>query len=185
MIHNILLALWFFIPAGFANVAPVLVAKLPGLREWNSPIDGGRLLHGQPLLGPHKTWRGLLAGLILATAVLYVQQLLYGHYDAIKYVADGVDYSHLPVLILGPLFALGALGGDALESFFKRRRGLKSGQAWVGFDQLDYILGAILFTLPVVQLQPVQYLWVIVVWFAIHLAASYIGWVIGLKDEPI
>lgn len=183
--HNILLALWFFIPAGFANVAPVLVAKVPGLRNWNTPIDGGKTWQGQPLLGPHKTWRGLLAGVFLATLVLYVQQWLYGQFAAIKYVTDGIDYSLLPTLILGPLFALGALGGDAVESFFKRRRGLKSGQAWVGFDQLDYIIGAIVFTLPVVQLAWAEYLWMVVVWFAIHLIASYVGWLMGLKDDPI
>jgi CDP-2,3-bis-(O-geranylgeranyl)-sn-glycerol synthase len=185
MLHNIALALWFFVPAGFANVAPVLAAAMPGLKHWNSPIDGGRQFRGQPLLGSHKTWRGLLAGVLLATVVFYAQQAAYAHYDWAKWISGAVAYTSLSALVMGPLFALGALGGDALESFFKRRRGVKSGEAWVGFDQLDYVVGAIIATLPVVQLGVVVYLWVAVVWFAVHLISSYLGYVLGLKEKPI
>lgn len=185
MLHTAALALWFFIPAGFANVAPVLVAAVPGLKRWNAPIDGNRQFRGLPILGPHKTWRGLAAGIILATAVFYVQQVVFTQFGWVRWVADPVPYANLSVFVMGPLFALGALGGDAAESFFKRRRGLKSGEAWVGFDQLDYVLGAIVCTLPVVRLSVAVYLAAVVVWFTVHLISSYIGWVIGFKEKPI
>jgi CDP-2,3-bis-(O-geranylgeranyl)-sn-glycerol synthase len=185
MLHDIGLAIWFFLPAGIANVAPVLAAAVPGLDKWNAPIDGGRQFRGRPLLGPHKTWRGLAAGILLATLAFLLQQMLVSDFDWAQWLAEGVPYASLPAWLLGPLFALGALGGDAVESFFKRRRGLESGAAWLGFDQLDYIIGAIILTLPVVRLEIIQYLWAVVVWLAIHLASSYIGWLMGLKKQPI
>ena len=185
MLNDVVLALWFFAPAGFANVAPVLAAAVPGMKNWSASIDGGRQFRGRPLLGPHKTWRGFAAGIFFATVIFWVQQQLVVQYEWAAWMAGDVPYAELSALMMGLLFALGALGGDAVESFFKRRRGLKSGASWLGFDQLDYIIGAILFTLPIVQLSLVQYIWVIVMWFAIHIISSYAGWLMGLKKQPV
>ncbi len=65
--------LYFFLPAYLANMSPVLV------RRWFSalaiPIDGGKTLWGKRLLGDHKTWRGLLAGVIAGMLVFELQRL--------------------------------------------------------------------------------------------------------------
>jgi CDP-2,3-bis-(O-geranylgeranyl)-sn-glycerol synthase len=47
------------------------------------------------------------------------------------------------------LFSLccGALLGDVIESFFKRRIGKDRGQDWIPFDQLDFLIGALTFSL--------------------------------------
>lgn len=185
MLQDIAFAFWFLLPAAIANAAPVLSAALPGLRRWNAPLDGGLRFRGQALLGSHKTWRGLLSGIAAATAVLWLQQFAYAHTEWARYLANTVDYTTLPLFILGPLFAIGALGGDAIESFFKRQHGIRSGNAWVPFDQIDYIIGAIIVSLPVVVATPPQYLWMIIVWFAMHLLFSYAGWRLGLKKDPI
>lgn len=185
MLQDIAFAFWFLLPAAVANMVPVFSAALPGLKNWTAPIDGGRTFRGHALLGPHKTWRGLLSGMVAATFVLWVQQLAYTHSEWAQFAAGSVDYALLPTLILGPLFAIGALGGDAVESFFKRQRGIKSGGAWIPFDQIDYILGAIVVSLFVVIASPSEYLWMILVWFVMHLLVSYIGWLLGLKKDPI
>lgn len=185
MLQDIAFAFWFLLPAAIANAAPVLSAAIPMLKQWDSPIDGGRTLHDKALLGPHKTWRGLVSGIIAATLTLWLQQLAYTQTDWAQYMSGTVNYATLPLLILGPLFALGALGGDALESFFKRQHGIKSGNAWVPFDQIDYIIGAIILSLPIVIATPYQYLWMLLVWFGMHLLFSYIGWLTGLKKDPI
>lgn len=185
MIQDILFGIWFLLPAAFANVIPILVAPLPILKNFNAPIDGGKTLHGHRLLGSHKTWRGIIAGVIISTLTLWIQQLLATHYDWTSYVTAGVNYANLPVLILGPLFAIGALGGDAVESFFKRRLGIKSGGKWVPFDQLDYIAGSVIVSLFFVILSPWQYLWIFIIWFLMHLIASYVGYLLGLKKDPI
>lgn len=185
MLKDAFFAIWFLLPAGIANVAPILAAKMPGLKKYDAPIDGGARWHGHRLLGNHKTWRGVIAGVLLATLILVVQQALYIQYDWARFISGGVDYAALPVLILGPAFAIGALGGDALESFFKRRRGINSGKPWFFFDQLDYIIGAIVLSLPFVRAEPFQYLLMIVIWFVLHLVSSYVGWLTKFKDAPI
>ncbi len=185
MIQDILFSLWFLLPAALANAIPVLVAKMPVLEKYNAPIDGGKKWRGHDLLGPNKTWRGIIAGIIIATITLWVQQYLYINYDWAQYISADVDYTTLPVFILGPLFAIGALGGDAVESFFKRRRNIKSGQSWIPFDQLDYIIGSVLVSLFFVTLTPMQYVWIFIIWFLLHLLASYIGYKLGLKKDPI
>ena len=184
MLHNLLFALWFLLPAALANVAPIFGAVTPGIKHLNAPIDGGRRYRGKALLGSHKTWRGLVLGMIVSTIVFVLQRLAVSHTSWGQSLAHGINYADLSPL-LGPLFGFGALGGDAIESFFKRQRGVKSGEAWVPFDQLDYIFGGLLVTLPFVLLTPIWYGFIILVWFVMHLLASYVGYLLGLKAKPI
>ena len=67
---EILFALWFFLPAGIANMSPILVANLPGLKRLKAPMDFGLTFRGQRVFGTHKTWRGFVVGIIAATLVL-------------------------------------------------------------------------------------------------------------------
>lgn len=185
MLQNILFAIWFLLPAAISNAAPIFAANLPGLKKFNAPIDAGKTWRGHPLLGPHKTWRGIVAGIITATLILWIQQLLFAHFAWAHYLSSSVDYATLPVLFLGPLFAIGALGGDAIESFLKRQQNIKSGGAWIPFDQIDYIVGSVAVSLFFVILSPLEYVLIFVVWFLGHLLASYVGYKLGLKKDPI
>lgn len=185
MIQDILLAFWFLLPAAAANAIPVFVAKIPVLDKFDAPIDGGRKIGKHDILGSHKTWRGLIAGIIIATLVLWLQQFLVVTTDWFDFFTEPVNYATLPVLLLGPAFAIGALGGDAIESFFKRRFSIKSGRAWVPFDQVDYIIGSILMSLFFVVLTPLHYALMLVIWFVVHIASTIIGYKLGLKKDPI
>jgi CDP-2,3-bis-(O-geranylgeranyl)-sn-glycerol synthase len=178
------LALWFLLPAAIANATPILVAKMPGLKQLDAPIDGGRKWRGKELFGPHKTWRGIVSGMVIATLILWLQIMCYKQFDWARTAADSVRYDHLS-LWLGPVFGLGALGGDALKSFFKRQFGVSSGESWFPFDQLDYIIGSLALSLFFVRLTVVQYVLICLVWFVMHLVASYIGYLLKLKDSPI
>lgn len=185
MIDDILFALWFLLPAALANAIPVIVSKAPVVKNYDAPIDAGRKYKGREILGPHKTWRGIIAGIVISTLALWLQQYLVAEYTWAHDLSGNVDYAALPTLLLGPLFAIGALGGDALESFFKRRKEIGSGTSWVPFDQIDYIIGSVFISLFFVLLTPVRYIWIFIVWFLLHLLASYIGYKLGLKKEPI
>jgi CDP-2,3-bis-(O-geranylgeranyl)-sn-glycerol synthase len=185
MIGDMQIAVWFLLPAALANAAPIFSAKIPYWKKWNTPLDFGATHHDEPIMGSNKTWRGLVTGMLVATLTLCAQVLAYNHYGWAQDIAGTVPYATLPILLLGPLFGLGALGGDALESYFKRRRGISSGKQWFPFDQIDYIIGAIVVSLPFVQLSVMTYAWMVVIWFLLHLLASYIGWLLGLKKQPI
>lgn len=181
---DIIFALWFFLPAALANMAAVIAAKIPALKKYDAPMDGGRTFKGKPLLGKNKTWRGLVAGIIVATLTLWVQQITIEHTPWAEHAAE-IGYASLPVLVLGPLFAIGALGGDAVKSFFKRQLNAAPGKAWPFFDQVGEILGAIVATIPFVTFSFGVYVGVIIGWVVIDLGVSTIGYLIGWKERPL
>jgi CDP-2,3-bis-(O-geranylgeranyl)-sn-glycerol synthase len=182
--QDIFFAWWFLLPAAIANAVPVFAAHIPILRDWNLPLDFGHTFKGIRIFGPNKTWRGLLSGTLAATLVLALQRLM-NDGGLFETISQFKDYRSLPIILLGPLLGLGALGGDAIESFFKRQRGIPSGQSWIPFDQIDYILGSIAITAPFIQLSLTHYILMLVVWSLLHVLATYIGWRLGLKDQPI
>ena len=185
MLSEIFFLLWLTLPAVFANVAPILAAKVPALEKYDAPMDFGKTYRGQRIFGSHKTWRGLVAGVLLATLVFWLQQLAVEHYAWAASLTSQIDYAHLPTLILGALFAIGALGGDAVESFFKRQHGIQPGGGWFPWDQLDSVLGTAVVVAPFIVLAPWQYILLIAMMPAIHLISTHVGYLIGLKDKPI
>lgn len=103
-----------------ANGAPLLARLLPGFQHWNRPLDGGyRLIDGERLFGHHKTWRGLIAAILLTAPVAW--------------------FLNLPLWV-GILFALFSMLGDLLGSFAKRRWHIAPGARAIGLDQLPEAL---------------------------------------------
>ncbi len=184
MMKDILLAIWFFLPVGLANSAPIYGAVLPVLKKFNYPMDFHATFRGKRVFGSHKTFRGLFAGIVLAILTVLVQQYLYNHIDVLKYMIPA-EYQEMDAVIFGILCALGALLGDAIESFFKRQVGVKPGKSWFPFDQLDYILGGIVATACYIVLPLTIYIWIIFIWFGLHLIFSWIGYMVGLKESPL
>lgn len=183
--ETILFAIWFFLPAGLANFAPIVANYIPGFRKWNAPLDFGLKFRGQRVFGPNKTWRGLVAGIVLSTITLGLQVWAFNNFGWAQDIANNINYFILPTYVLGPLFAIGALGGDALASFFKRQRHVEPGESWFPLDQLDYVVGGLIASFFVIQLTLREYLAVIVVWFCAHLLFVYIGYVLGIRDAKI
>jgi CDP-2,3-bis-(O-geranylgeranyl)-sn-glycerol synthase len=177
-VKDILFALWFFLPAGLSNAAPVFAARIPLISHLTQPLDFGKTYRGHRIFGANKTWRGLITGtLVGVVTALLVYPLFFG---------GTLDLSFwLSTILVGGVLGFGALFGDAIESFFKRQLNVKPGHSWFPFDQIDYILGAFLISFPVVHLPLSYYGIILVTWFAMHLIASYIGYLLGLKDRPI
>lgn len=183
-INNLFFAFLFFMPAGVANLVPPLVVKVPFIKKFNQPLDFGKSHNGVRIFGAHKTFRGLFAGMIFATLAVGLQIIAYSNWDYFREISL-IDYSTINPIILGSLFGAGALVGDAVESFFKRRIGVEPGKAWFPFDQIDYIIGAILFTLVYVQLPWYLYIYILILYFGLHLLFSYLGYLLKFKDDPI
>lgn len=173
--NHFLFALLFFLPAGFANAAPPIANKIPLLNRWKTPIDFGNTVRGKRALGKNKTWRGLVFGTLIGGTSAW---LLFPHIGG----GTGTDIEHF---LIGSSIGFGALLGDAIESFFKRQRGIASGNAWLGFDQLDYVVGAILFSLPFIRFSLAEYAVVVVTFLGLHFVVSYFGYLLGFKDKPI
>lgn len=172
--------LYFFVPAYVANMSPVFVQGR--FKALAGPIDGGHTLWGKRILGDHKTWRGLLAGIVAGTLVFELQRLADGA-GLLRDLAL-IDYGAHPVLP-GFLMGLGTGVGDAVKSFFKRRIDIPPGASWPVFDQLDFVAGAYLFV-SVVHAPPLlptlASLPIVVVG---SVAVTAIGWALGLKGAWI
>ena len=131
-----------------ANMAPVFAMKL--FPHLDARIDGGRnWKDGKPVLGPGKTWRGFIAACLLGAITAALQSLirfvdLAPERDLSSFFYSRSGGIHGP-LILGFMLGLGAILGDSVKSFFKRRTGREGGAPWVPFDQLDFVLGGLLF----------------------------------------
>jgi CDP-2,3-bis-(O-geranylgeranyl)-sn-glycerol synthase len=185
MIHDILLVIWVFLPAGIANSSPVIAAHIPLLNKLGHPIDRGLHFRGKRLLGQNKTVRGYAVGVAGAAITIAFQVYLYNHNQSVRDFVTNASYDHSYIVLLGALMGFGALLGDSIESFFKRQLSIQSGQKWFPYDQIDYVLGAIVFSTPFVHFSAGLYVLTITVWVVIHLVASYIGWVLGFKEAPI
>ena len=85
-------------------------------------------------------------------------------------------------LILGFLMAFGALLGDLVGSFIKRRIGLQSGEPAPIMDQLDFVVGALILSLLVVKISWEFFIIVAVLTLILHLGSNMIAYLLGIKD---
>ncbi|PSQ44745.1 hypothetical protein BRD17_03245 [Halobacteriales archaeon SW_7_68_16] len=177
-LSTLAVALWTMLPAYVPNNAAVLVGG-------GSPIDGGRTLDGNRLLGDGKTWRGSVGGIAAGVAVAL---LLSAIAPAVS-TTVGVPFPTFP---MGATLSLpvGAILGDVLASFVKRRLGRQRGAAVLGLDQLDFVavaLGATVLIVPgwseAVFTVPVLVV-VLVVTPLLHVSANVLAYHAGLKPDP-
>ena len=146
-----------------ANGAPVLATRFfPRLLA--VPVDGGRrAADGRPLLGPSKTWRGLVASLSVTALVAPLLELPWW---------------------LGALAAVTAMLGDLLSSFCKRRLGLASSDQAAGLDQVPESLLPALALSPWLGLDASEVLAAVALFFALGLALSELLYQMGLRKRP-
>jgi len=121
-IFNVLV---FLVLSGSAPVASQGVSIIS--RKFNinlqHPIDfNKKFIDKKPILGKGKTLEGSIAGII---APVILSLFL------------GID------IYLAFLIGLGAVLGDIVESFIKRRLGIERGEDWLPWDAIDWIVGAI------------------------------------------
>lgn len=180
---DLLFAIWFFLPAGLANGAPVIANKIPYINKWETPLDIGKTWRDKRILGNNKTWRGLAVGSLTGGVTSIVTYLIYP--EAINYVSLSILSPTLDMFFVGFSLGFGALFGDAVESFFKRRSGVKPGNTWFPFDQIDYIIGGLIFVSPFVILSWGMNLLILTTWFGMHLIFAYLFYLLGFKDKPI
>jgi CDP-2,3-bis-(O-geranylgeranyl)-sn-glycerol synthase len=135
------------------------------------------------LFGSHKTWRGIIAGILASGAVFAIQQVLVDYVPAVRQCSF-LEYDRYSWL-LGTWMGAGALMGDLLKSLVKRRVGIPPGHTWFPFDQLDWILGTLLFTYPFVNLPGAFIAVAVLVGFVLHLVAKVTGYALRLNRDWI
>jgi CDP-2,3-bis-(O-geranylgeranyl)-sn-glycerol synthase len=163
------------LPAYFANMAPVLTKNI--LKKLAIPVDFNRKFKGKSLFGANKTIRGLIMATVFGIIFFQIQKWLYviPFFQKISLI----NYSEYSIL-LGFLLGFGAIIGDLIESFFKRRVNRKPGAPWIPFDQIDYTIGALLFA-SIVFLPSWQVIVIILIAnFFLHIIVNHLAYYLGI-----
>jgi len=131
------------------------------------------------LFGLHKTYRGFYSGYLGALACLFLQSYLQKNGYLTEYVL--LDYRNINLFLYAFLFGIGALTGDLVKSYFKRKIGKKEGDPWVPFDQLDLVLGASLFLAPLHVISLENFITVIIITPLLHFLTNLTAYFLGIK----
>lgn len=146
-----------------ANGAPLILARLLGERG-NWRVDGGLIfLDGRPLLGPSKTWRGVIGSLLLTPLVAV----------ALSFDAE-----------VGLLAAVLAMLGDLLSSFCKRRLGIRPSGMALGLDQIPEALLPLLVLQKTWNLSGSDIAGLVVAFTVLELALSRVLYWLKIRQQP-
>lgn len=156
MIDKVIQTIILFLPAYIANSTPVVFGGGP-------PVDGGRLWQdGKPILGKNKTIRGCFSGILAGTLI-------------------GVLQGNLPG---GLAQGTGAILGDLISSFMKRRLDYQPGSSMPIVDQLDFIAIAVILSHPFQATDMMSVALIMIVTVPIHYLTNYVAWLLKLKKNP-
>lgn len=207
----LIFSLLFIVPAYISNASMVITGG-------GKPIDGGRYFRdGRRILGDHKTWNGLKGPLYIGIPISFFmfllfnilwipisdiindataqgQYLLYNEPKIFQYYFIGGEFpiNFLVLIIRIVLASYGAVVGDLIGSFLKRRFDIKSGAPFWIVDQLDFALVALLFVSIPGFISPNLFLlpdifiitFLIILTPAVSIIANTVAYVVGLKNVP-
>lgn len=168
--------LYLTLPAFVANMIPIPLARWKILECLNKPIDGGKMFRNKPIFGKNKTWRGLLVGTVIGGIVGGLQFFL----DSLKILGTS-QINGYEWIMIGLLGGFGALFGDMIESFVKRQIGIQSGKPFVPFDQVDYILGFLLFTSLIISWEVPETIFLLIFALVMNPIVNVVSYFLGIK----
>ena len=173
LIYLIINSFIFILPAYVANAAPCISGG-------GAPIDGGKcFFDNKRIIGNGVSWKGTFFGLFCGTITAILEGIIF-NLNIVGTIA--FNFNVFEWGIVGLLLSAGALFGDAIGSFIKRRIGLAQGRPAPILDQLGFIVFALLFVYP---FAPVPYdigIFLLVITPMIHLSANIIAYKLGIKD---
>jgi CDP-2,3-bis-(O-geranylgeranyl)-sn-glycerol synthase len=162
-------ALKFIFPAYCANGTPVLAGG-------GTKMDFGRnFIDGKRVFGNNKTFRGFFFGWAVGFLVGILEGFVFG-------------FENYPVLF-SIMIPLGALLGDLTGAFIKRRLSIQPGGLLPIVDQIDFVVGAVVFALPLALTGVFALTWqvavvVLVITPPIHLLTNFGAYKLKLKKHP-
>ncbi|RLI43959.1 CDP-2,3-bis-(O-geranylgeranyl)-sn-glycerol synthase [Candidatus Bathyarchaeota archaeon] len=167
IVMEILKSLYYILPAYCANGAPVIFGG-------GKPLDfGKKFLDGKPIFGSHKTIRGFISGLAIGTFVGLIQWVF------------GASVGYLKVDVpLGFALSLGAMTGDLLGSFIKRRLNLKPGASLPIIDQMSFVVVALAFGYLIEPPTPTEVIIILLLTGLLHLLTNKIAYHLRIKRTP-
>lgn len=181
MSNFLLAALYFFLPAYFANLTASLSRKIKFLKPLNIPVDFGKSLNGYRIFGDHKTWRGVICGTISGIIIVVLQRYFY-QFEWAKEISL-INYQEVNIFLFGFLISFGAVFGDLLLAFFKRRQNIQPGKPWIPFDQINFVIGAFLFLTPFFKIPLSIWGTILILTFFLHILGNHIAYWFGWQKN--
>lgn len=164
------------LPAYMPNPVAVVVGG-------GNPIDLGRnFFDNRRIFGDGKTYRGFIIGIGSGIIIGVVQIFLQSTFG------DGGLPHHTGQSVV--LFATGALLGDLMKSFLKRRIGIAQGARWQVADQYDMVIGALFFNMIfnyqwlMTNLTLAMVIFIIILTPILHRLTNIVGYMLGMKSVP-
>jgi len=161
-------------------MTPTLIAKAGIFNFLGKPVDFWKKFRGSPILGSHKTWRGVIFGTLIGSLVALFQGWLYQFPTIQKFSL--LDYHRINIFLFSFLISSGAIFGDLFFAFIKRRLRLKSGARFLPFDQINYVIGAVFFLSPFFEIGRETWITVFILTFFLHIISNWIGFKLGLRE---
>lgn len=140
---------WIVTPVLLAGLGQVVVLKTGILGVLAVPIDRGLRWRGKPVLGPRKTWRGVIIMTTLSALVAGGQAVAARRSARLRALSP-FDYDRTNPWLLGFALGLGYCLAELPNSFVKRRldiapAGTTDRWAWLQYlvDQSDSVAGCL------------------------------------------
>jgi hypothetical protein len=157
-----------------------LIVQFNVLPELAKPLDFNLSIKGQRLFGKSKTWRGLVAFVLLNACFAGIVNL-FAH-------IDGISVS--PV-ICGAILGFGYSLGELPNSFAKRQFGIDESQKASGakgiffniLDQTDSVIGALLALLFIYKPTIELFFSILIIGSLIHLIVDILLYQVGYKKK--
>ena len=130
---------WMITPVLVAGLGQVVVLKtglLPGLAV---PLDRGLHWRGKPVLGPRKTWRGVIVMTTLSALVASAQARAARRSERARAFSP-FDYERINPWLLGFALGLGYCLAELPNSFVKRRLDIAPADTADRFARLQYLV---------------------------------------------
>ena len=152
----------FIFPAYCANATPVIAGG-------GACMDFGKnFFDGKRIFGNNKTFRGFFFGLAIGVFVGLM---------------DYLAFPGFPIAFVF-LVPLGALLGDLAGAFLKRRIGIAPGGLFPVVDQVDFVAGALVLSIPLSILSWPLAVIVLIITPPIHLLTNFCAYKLKLKSNP-
>ena len=136
-------------PVLLAGMGQVVVLKLRLLDSLDAPLDRGAKWRGKPVLGPRKTWRGVVVMTTLSALVASAEAVAARRSHSLRALSP-FDYRRINPLLLGFGLGLGYCLAELPNSFVKRRLGIPpagTSERWARVqyvvDQSDSVVGCL------------------------------------------
>jgi len=172
ILTEFIFAMWILLPAYVANI-------FPPIANGKIPIDGGRNVKDGRILGDGKTWEGFLLGLFVGTLVGLAEAYLKIPLNSMY----GIELPNMTILTAF-LIPLGALLGDMLGSFIKRRFRMSRGADAPFLDQLDFLMGALVVGFWFIEMTGTMVLIMFIITPILHRLVNIIAFWLKVKREP-